>query len=206
MIRLDVAQNSPEWFAARAGIPTASEFKSLLAKGEGKMREKLMYRLAGEIITGQPEETYRGPAMERGHDMEDQARAMYAFTRDVEPERVGFIKRDAGDAGCSPDSFLGSDGGLEIKTCIPSILIGHIRLDRPPPEHMAQVQGTLWVTEREWWDICLFWPGMPLFVKRVVRDEAYIANLASEIARFNEELATVVDGIRRYGEPQARAA
>jgi hypothetical protein len=33
-----VIQGSPEWLQARCGNATASEFASILAKGEGKMR------------------------------------------------------------------------------------------------------------------------------------------------------------------------
>ena len=34
--------------------------------------------------------------------MEDAARELYAFVKDVEPRRVGFIRN--GGAGCSPDT------------------------------------------------------------------------------------------------------
>ena len=33
---IDCVQGSPEWFQARLGIPTASCFKDVQAKGEGK--------------------------------------------------------------------------------------------------------------------------------------------------------------------------
>ena len=52
--------------------------------------------------------------MERGRLQEDDARRLYAFMADVDPVRVGFIR--AGRRGCSPDSLIGEDGGLEIKT------------------------------------------------------------------------------------------
>ena len=48
-----------------------------------------------------------------------------------------------------------------------------------PPEHKAQVQGSMWVAERELWDFVSYWPKLPLFVKRVYRDNGYIATLAS---------------------------
>jgi len=62
--------------------------------------------------------------------------------------------------------------------------------DRLPPEHLAQCQGNLWVAEREWIDFVSYWPKMPLFVKRVYRDEIYIKNLAAEVDLFNSELDT----------------
>ncbi len=48
----DLEQGSSEWFACRAGIPTASKFATVLAKGEGKIRSQYMRQLAGEVITG----------------------------------------------------------------------------------------------------------------------------------------------------------
>ncbi len=34
----DIKQNSEEWLKIRCGIPTASAFSKILAKGEGKVR------------------------------------------------------------------------------------------------------------------------------------------------------------------------
>jgi hypothetical protein len=178
------------------GIPTASCFATVMAKGQGKVRSKYMRQLAGEIITGEPMESYSNHHMERGKVMEAEARDLYAFMRDAEPEQVGFILN--GRKGCSPDAMVGTDGLVEIKSKLPDLLIecferGHTC----PPEHLAQCQGALWVAEREWIDFVAYWPKMPLFVVRVTRDEDYIANLSSEIDRFNDELAEMVERIRR---------
>jgi hypothetical protein len=68
--------------------------------------------------------------------------------------------------------------------------------DKLPSEHVAQVQGALWVAEREWIDFCSYWPKLPLFVKRVYRDEDYIKNLAAEVARFNSEMLELIEKIQ----------
>jgi hypothetical protein len=198
---IDCEQNSPEWLRARMGIPTASAFSDVLAKGEGKTRRTYMLKLAGEIITGEPMESFTNGHTERGHAMEDEARDLYTFQKGAELQRVGFIRNEI--AGCSPDSLIGGDGGLEIKTKLPHLLIDVILKDKCPPEHVAQIQGTLWVTGRQWWDIVIYWPGIPLFVKRVFRDDAYIKTLADEVARFRTELDAVVSQIRQRGEAVA---
>jgi hypothetical protein len=195
-------QGTEAWFAARLGLPTASEFSTVLAKGEGKTRRTYMLKLAGEILTGKPMETYTNGHMERGKEQEDEARRLYAFLEDVEPERVGFIVN--GRKGCSPDSLIGADGGLEIKDASAHIQIERLLKGSLPPEHKAQVQGSLWVCEREWWDFASHCRGLPLFVCRVHRDEKYIADLASEVDRFNTELAETVERIRRYGRSDLR--
>lgn len=188
-------QNSREWFRARMGIPTASSFSDVLAKGEGKTRRAYLLKLAGEIITGEPMENFVNANTDRGHAMEAEARDLYAFQTGAQLDRVGFVRN--GRVGCSPDSLIGEDGGVEIKTTFPHLLIDLILKDEFPAAHKAQVQGALWVTGRQWWDIVVYWPNMPMFVKRAYRDEAFIQTLATEIDRFNTDLDAVVVQMRR---------
>lgn len=192
----DCEQGSEDWFACRAGIPTASKFATVMAKGEGKTRSEYMRKLAGEILTGEPMESFASVHMERGKTMEDEARETYAFINDAEIKRVGFIRN--GNKGASPDSLVGTDGGLEIKTALPHIQIDRLVRGQLPPEHKAQVQGNIWIAEREWWDFVSFWPKLPQLKVRVFRDDLYIKTMESEIDRFNEELSELVSTIRNY--------
>ena len=95
---------------------------------------------------------------------------------------------------------------MEIKTALPHIQIDRLLRGTLPPEHKAQVQGCLWIAEREWWDFASYWPKLPLFVVRVFRDDGYIANMAGAVDAFNSELAETVEQIRRYGAPLKDAA
>lgn len=191
-------QGSPEWFAARLGVPTASMFATVMASGRGggesKTRRTYMMKLAGEILTGQPAESYTNADMERGHALEAEARDLYAFMHDAEPVQVGFVTN--GRAGASPDALIGDRGGLEIKTRAPHLMIETILKGEMPPEHMAQVQGCMMVCEREWWDFAAYWPRLPLFSKRIERDEAYIAKMSAAVREFTAELDEVVAQIR----------
>lgn len=197
----DVEQGEEAWFQCRLGLPTASKFSTVMAKGEGKTRSEYMRKLAGEILTGEPAETFTNQHMERGRTMEDEAREMYAFVESAEIKRVGFIRN--GKKGASPDSLVGSNGGLEIKTALPHIHIDRLERNRLPPEHKAQVQGNIWLSEREYWDFVSYWPKLPILTVRVYRDEDYIKEMAGEIDRFNDELDALVERIRRYGEKEA---
>lgn len=202
-------QGSEEWFRARMGIPTASEFHTVMAKGKGgepsKTRRTYMLKLVGEILTGAPMDSFGNVHTERGKDMEPDARNLYSFMRDVEPQLVGFIRN--GQKGCSPDSLVGSDGMCEIKTKLPHLQVDCLLGDRIPPEHRAQCQGALWVAEREWIDFVSYWPGLPLFVTREHRDEEYIAKMSAAVDEFNDELAHMVERVRRLQtEPQLEAA
>lgn len=195
----DCQQNTDEWYRLRAGIPTASCFDKVLAKGKGnspsQVRSQYMRQLAGEILTGEPGENFQTAAMIRGHAMEAEARNYYALMYDAHPMLIGFVKNDG--IGCSPDALLANDGLLEIKTHKPSILVEMLLRDDFPSEHKAQCQGALWVTEREWCDLICYWPNMPTCIHRAYRDEPYIATLVEEVTRFTDELQTMVARLRR---------
>lgn len=186
----DVEQGTPEWFAARLGKVTGSTMSSVLAKGQGKTRASLMYKLIGEIITGEPSEGYSNSNMERGKEMEPVARGIYEETTGNACQIVGFVTEDftGGTVGYSPDALVGEDGIVEIKTRLPHLQAELLIANRVPPEHAAQIQCGLWVTGRVWLDFVSYWPGMPPFIQRVDRDEAYITNMATEVAAFYVEM------------------
>lgn len=206
---IDVEQGSPEWFAVRSGIPTASEFATIMAKGRdggaSVTRARYLRQLAGEVLTGEPApEGYTNGFMERGKVLEAEARTLYAFMRDAEPVTIGFLRN--GKKGASPDSLIGDTAGLEIKTAIPAVQIERLQRGTLPAEHVAQVQGNIWVSEREWWDFMSYCPRLPPLIVRVPRDDAYIAGMAKAVDTFNEELAAVVASIRSYDNPRGALA
>jgi hypothetical protein len=185
-------QGSEEWLLARCGKATASEFSSILAKGQGKMRAAYFRRVVAERLTGKPSETYRNGHMDRGQEQEPLARMAYELATDALVEEVGFIDHPSLMAGCSPDGLLDQDGGAEIKSVIPTVQVETILTGGYPSEHRSQIQGSLWITGRKWWDFCSFSPDMPanlrLYIFRVERDEDYIKALEAEVRVFLGEV------------------
>ena len=195
----DVPQNSDEWLELRAGMPTASMFKDVTAKkgprgGIPKGRQTYLWKLAGEILTGEPMDHYINADMERGHEREAEASDLYAFLRDVEPVQVGFIRN--GNCGASPDRLIEADGLLEIKDAAPHIQIERLLKGVLPPEHKPQAQGQLMVSQRSWVDWMSHCRGLPPLLIRVERDEAYIAGLKIDVDEFVDELDALVAKIR----------
>lgn len=190
---LNCEQGTPEWHAARLGIVTMSELKTLLVKGKGPDSFgagalSYMYQLLGERITGEPADAFQGNAhTQRGHALEPVARELYSeATGNTQLEQVGIILNHG--AGYSPDSLVGSNGLIEVKTKLPKYQIELLLADELPQEHVAQCQGGLWVSEREWIDFVSYWPGMTLFIKRAYRDEEMIKTIAERVEAFNDEL------------------
>lgn len=203
---IECDQGSDAWFRYRMGIPTASEFHTVMLElkrgGESKTRRTYMLKLAGERVTGEPTSfSYTNQTMVRGKLIEDEARAYYLLMTNAEIRRVGFILNTELQCGCSPDALVGKDGMLEIKSKFPHLICDLILADEMPAEHYAQCQGNLWLAEREWIDFLAYWPHMPRFEKRIYRDEPFIKKLAQAVAQFNRELEEIADRVRHYGQP-----
>lgn len=181
-------QGSPEWFSVRAGKPTASCFDKLITStGEpSKSLGGYAITLAGELYAGKPLDAWEGNAYtERGKLLEEEARKMYAFLHDVEPEIIGFVTDDATQYGCSPDSLIKSDGMLEIK-CLKAenhikAILYYRKHKKCPPDYVQQTQGQIMVCERAWCDLFFYHPDLPQLIIRQERNEPIIASLSEQI-------------------------
>ena len=190
MILMDCLQGSPEWHAARLGIPTASAFSRILSPKSLKLSESsqsYMHELLAERMLGFPLESASSDFMERGKALEDQAMAYYELQRGVDTERVGFALTDDRRAGCSPDRLVGTEGGLEIKCPSPAVHVGYL-LDGLPAKFLPQVQGCLWITGRAWWDLLSYHADLPVALVRVSRDPEYIGALEAAVTAFCDRL------------------
>jgi putative phage-type endonuclease len=190
-------QGSPEWFAERCAHATASCFADVMAvgkSGEAVTRRSYRMRIITERLTSKPTETYVNKHMERGTLLEPDARIAYELRTGNIVEQVGFIKHKTVEwCGCSLDGLIDDDGTLEIKSVLPHIQVATIYGNKMPSEHVAQVQGGLWITERQWCDFASYSPDLPgklsLFVCRVERDDEYIEKLRVGVLAFLAEVA-----------------
>ena len=192
-------QRSPEWFEARRGIPTASEFSRIVtSKGDPSTQaEKYARELAGaRLALFRPVEKYVNDAMRHGSATEAEARRWYEFEHTVDVTEVGFVLHDSGRYGCSPDGFVGDDGGLELKCPQPDGHIEVLEADRVPPVHLVQVHGCLAVTGRAWWDYVSYCPGMRPFVRRIEPGP-----LTDRVRELVEEFCDGVDAITARARP-----
>lgn len=190
MIILDCAQGGPEWLDARLGIPTASCFDKIIQPVKLQPAKATAYRnqLLAEWLLKRPLDAFSSYWMERGTEIEPEARAYYAEW--YEPVReVGLILRDDRQVGGSPDGLVGDDGGLEVKCPKPETMVGYL-LDPASlaAEYRHQIQGNLYISGREWWDILAYHPEMEDVRVRVVRDEAYLEALDKALEVFVTDL------------------
>lgn len=208
MIIHRVEQGSGDWLALRLGIPTSSRFDALVTP-TGKpsaSAERYMHELLAEWMIGEPLDMERTQWMERGSALEPQARAYYEMQRDVSVETVGFVTRDDGLAGASPDGLVGDDGMLEIKCPAAHTHVGYLLGgDAVPATYRAQTQGQLLIAEREWVDFLSYSPVMPPALVRTYRDDPYIRALAGILDAFVERMMDARERLRAMGYAEAAA-
>lgn len=194
-----MTQGTPEWHEKRRGLATASAFKDALAKiksGEAAARRNYRTQLVVERLTGVVAPSYENDAMRHGKESEPFARIAYEAKTGRMVQEVDFIKHETLAAGCSPDGLINDDGGVEIKCPYQSAVHIETLLNGMPPEHIPQIQGSMWITGRKWWDFVSYDPRLPedlqLYIERVNRDEKYIENLHSEVKTFLGEVDSML--------------
>lgn len=200
MIIVDCEQGSEEWKQARLGVITASEFNQVMTTKLLKPSSSdYIYSLAAEIISGEEQGSYQSDSMSRGNELEESARLHYAVNQNASPKQVGFIYANVGKRyGCSPDSLICENGGLEIKCPSLKKHIQYFCEGKLPDEYKHQVWGCLFVTGRKWWDFMSYHPDYPEFLIRVERDEAYqkwAKSFSTVLKVFIERLDTIAGAI-----------
>ena len=188
----DCVQCSDEWYLARLGKATASEFHNVLNKKTG--RGTYMIKLAAERLTGVGQDGYTNAIMERGKELEAEAREYYETIYGQEVIQVGFAEFDEW-VGASPDGLIGDDGLLELKCPNSTTHITNIIKNKMPTKYIPQVQGQLWVTGRQWCDFASYDPRLesrPFWSVRIQRDEEYIKNLHAATSVFVAELKELI--------------
>jgi hypothetical protein len=188
---IECAQISPEWWEARRGIPTASNFSKIMTPKTMKLSsqcEEYIAELIAEQICLTPNYfTEQGrpitKAMTDGIDNEPEARRFYEMEKNSTVQQVGFITTDDGRFGCSPDGLVGEDGGLELKCPMLKTQVRYYLNGGIPDEYITQVHGSLIVTGRKWWDFLSYCPGSPPVMIRTVPN-AYTENLKKCLEQF----------------------
>lgn len=199
----ELEQRSHDWLQARCGFPTGSGFKHLMAKtAKGQptaARSTYLWEKVVERLTGEPVQHFVNAAMQHGIDNEPVALAAYEAKTGFSVAPMGFVRHATLATGCSPDGIVDMDGLLEIKcpttqTHLQTIAGGM------PLDHMAQLQGGMWICGLKWADFVSFDPRLPppyrIYVQRVPRDDEYISMLETEVTGFLAQIEAVLANLK----------
>lgn len=205
MIIHDCEQGTEEWRLLRAGMPTASEFSSIItSKGEpSKSMKKYAMTLAAELYAKKPLEVFAGNYhTDRGTELEPQARAEYEFIIGHYVEQIGFVTDDKNKYGCSPDGLVGEDGMTEYK-CLKtdnhvSAMLFYKKYGRCPAEYVQQTQGQLFVCDRKWCDLVFYHPDLPMVVIKQTVDIDFQKALVKQLNAVISERDSILETINSY--------
>ena len=165
-------QGTTDWLTQRIGVVTASNFSKVFTTA-GKVstsRDGLINQLIAENLLQKPTETFKSEAMQRGNDLEGEARALAELLLDVDIQEVGLIKMDDYEIGCSVDGLF-NDTGIEIKAPNASTHISYLRKGKLPTIYTQQVQGAMLILDlSEYWFLSYHPDLEPLLIK-VKRDD-----------------------------------
>lgn len=195
MISILIEQGSEAWYQARLGRITGTRFNALMMTDSTKGYKDLILDIACETISGEFDEQFKSTLMERGGELEDEARDYYAEEFGLEVSQVGIIYPDEDNefyewVGVSPDGL--TDGVLEIKCPLRKTHLHYISEGTLPKEYKWQVYGLLFVTGLPYCDFMSYFPDMKPFILRVYPDEKIFAEITGRlqvtIKRIKEKL------------------
>jgi hypothetical protein len=187
----EMLQGSEQWFAARKGRATASQFKKILTP-TGKLSSQAdayARKLARECVLDDPFEFSGNKATDWGNEHEPAARDIYREITGHHVAEIGFAThREMVCVGCSPDGIiLDASGqaiaGLEIKCPAPDTLVEWAMSDGIPADHLPQVHGSMAVTGLRRWEFIAYFPGAPAF-RSFAEWDAYTDKLAAALEEF----------------------
>ena len=174
------------------------------SKAFGDPAKKLAVQIAIEQITGKYIESgYSNADMERGHQQEPIARALYEDQYFVDVANGGFF--DCGNAGCSPDGLVNDDGLIEIKSVQSHIHYANIKRNSIDPAYKWQLYFNLLHTDRQWIDFVSYCEDFPkdkkLFVYRVRREDCQqefemIETRKAEFFSLVDEVKQTIRGVK----------
>lgn len=205
MIPVDCKQRDGTWFKARCGRPTASRFDCMVTSTgkacEGAKRADYLHELIAESYTGKTEQHFPSAAMERGTLLEPAAREWYELASGNAVVQVGFVYGDKTKRwGCSPDGITNT-GGIEIKCPLNKqhvrALLQAQKTGKAPASYAAQIQGNMWICQRQHWDFVLFTDAaLPSMILTVQRDDKVCDALAELVPAFIAEVKAGVEKLR----------
>lgn len=193
----DMEQQTDEWYAARLGMFSGSDFYTFLGNSKTK-DDKLWEKIAERRYQDSDAEEFLGLYTERGKALEHEARRVYSAVYETEVQEVGLVEDTEyfpGYVVCSPDGLVGGDGIIEIKCLVAKFVTQYTEGKHADnfyiePKYKTQVQFNLLVTQRKWCDFIYYHPRVGLRVQRIERDEKAIEeilNTLKECVKFVEE-------------------
>jgi putative phage-type endonuclease len=170
----NMEQGSEAWFEIRKLKMTASNATAIGANGAGL--KTYITALVAEYLSSAKPERYTNEHIERGNELEAEARIVYELETSNKVQQVGFITSND-YVGCSPDGLVGDDGLVEIKCKsdvkhLQQLIEGEKGVESA---YRNQMQMQMLVTGRKWCDYVCYNPNFKkcIYIHRFKVDDKY---------------------------------
>lgn len=200
----EIEQGTTEWHRMRAGVITASKVHDIIKKGRSKggysaARQVYMNELIAQVCTGLLPDELTAKQVMWGKDNEPKALALYDPFEEKNIHQIAFIYGMDMRCGVSPDALVNDNGGLEIKCpWTTSQYIDQLLGGEPKPEYLTQMQYSMWLTKREYWDFANYDPRMKKNNIKIVTHEPDLKLFEvfdNEIPKFIEDMDKKLESI-----------
>ena len=191
-------QRTDEWYAIRRGKMSASNAETIIANGKGL--ETYIYNLMAEYYSSAEKENYINADMQRGIDLEPEAKIEFQFYTGLDIKEVGCVELNEYILA-SPDGLIGDDGLIEIKCPNDSIYFKLLLSNNIKPEYIAQMQMQMYVTDRQYCYFVSYNPNFEksLYIKKINRDEEMIDKLKKGLERGTQLIKEIKENFRKVG-------
>lgn len=201
----DCPQLSDEWYAIRAGKFTATVANTMITptgRRSERYRGEIARIVAEKLDLQLPKAIPESYWMERGTEMEAEARRWFTVETGLEVERSGFAEHESGLAGFSPDGLIFTSGSdsiqdfipCEFKCPMPSTHIQWLLNGGLPKDHRAQVHFQMVITGSPYAWFMSYAPGVETLLVKVERD-SYTETLE---AVLNDAIAELKAALERF--------
>jgi len=197
MIIHDFEQGTEEWLQARTGKITGTRINIFLNGRKDTIKKELL-KLAAERITNKrcDSDSWTNKHMERGNELEQQAREVFSITANKEIKEVGFIERD-NFTGCSPDGLIGDDGLIEIKCKDNHTFLDYAINRKIEKNYYIQMQYNMWISERDYCHYIVYNPNFnnPIVTEIVKKDVSLFKEFEETINNVKNEIDLIIKSI-----------
>ncbi len=193
----NIEQGTDEWFALRQGKFTASCIKDLFMGTTTAGYEKAIHKVVFERLSGERVESeFKSAYMQRGNDLEQEARDKYSLLTFNKVDNGGFFEFNEW-AGASPDGLIGEDGILEIKCPAYNTMINYLIKKELPKEYYYQVHSQILITGRKYCDFFAYHPNLENFILRVNRDEKICKEIEKKIKESTLKAQSIIKQLQK---------
>ncbi|WP_193211436.1 lambda exonuclease family protein [Luteolibacter marinus] len=211
----DVEQGSEDWFMLRELRPTASNASRVItatgkdsASWPGYVREMVDAKIRPREVREAGMWTGNRHT-DRGKEMEPVARQAFVDRMGLDVVEVGFVTRDDGVWGCSPDGLVMTRqdeprvlAGLELKCPDGPKHLEHLDGGKLPADYVQQVHCSMAVTGLDHWYFMSFCQFYEPLILRIDRD-AYTAKVEDAMNRFQDYYGSERDRLMGFRGKEA---